>query len=373
MQRGIGIMFKQQWRRRENRQLPWEGNGSSRVDNKRKADGEHPEDPEREDWKWMKGNKRKIVEEVEESMLRNPEVLEGVGESRGEEGIWGDTGGSGICGMEENEEEDGWRTDGERQFEEEGGDLNLERVRQGREEEMKCMVNTLGCSSLVRGKKRCWKRVRLRPRRNGTIDRSNEEGRWRSCIREMSTRGVRFQTKTKGSATRRWHRWRQRSIVCIRCWGAREETRTGPGRSETQVHWRQERAPQRWMWWGRMSRTAGRIQEVWGMRKAASGWEDDSQGDWWISGFNEAEQLQRFHHPRLMCVSLCMATTSRSQPRIWSWGRWDRGCANGSILRCVPFLALENVMCARFRSLEETWDGQKKGWSTWRGTDAAKL
>ena len=39
----------------------------------RKADGEHPEDPEREDGKWKRteGNKRKTVEEEGESMLRN--------------------------------------------------------------------------------------------------------------------------------------------------------------------------------------------------------------------------------------------------------------------------------------------------------------
>ena len=50
-----------------------EGSGSSRVDNKRKADGEHPEDPEREDGRCMRteGNKRKTVDEEEESMLRN--------------------------------------------------------------------------------------------------------------------------------------------------------------------------------------------------------------------------------------------------------------------------------------------------------------
>ena len=49
-----------------------EGNGSSRVDNKRKADCAYPEDPVRDDGKWMRteGNKRKIVEEEEESMSR---------------------------------------------------------------------------------------------------------------------------------------------------------------------------------------------------------------------------------------------------------------------------------------------------------------
>ena len=46
-----------------------ECNGSSRVDNKRKADGEHLEDPERENGKLMRteGNKRKTVQEEEES------------------------------------------------------------------------------------------------------------------------------------------------------------------------------------------------------------------------------------------------------------------------------------------------------------------
>ena len=48
-----------------------EGAGSSRVEHKRKADGEHREDAEREDGMWMsmEGNKRKTVEEEEESML----------------------------------------------------------------------------------------------------------------------------------------------------------------------------------------------------------------------------------------------------------------------------------------------------------------
>ena len=65
---------------------PGESHGSRRVDYKRKEDGE-PEDPEREDGKWMRteGNKRKPVEEqhVEESL----EIPGDVGEHRGEEGI----------------------------------------------------------------------------------------------------------------------------------------------------------------------------------------------------------------------------------------------------------------------------------------------
>ena len=46
-----------------------EGNGTSRVDNKWKAVGEHPEDPQREGGKWKRtdGNMRKIVQEGEEA------------------------------------------------------------------------------------------------------------------------------------------------------------------------------------------------------------------------------------------------------------------------------------------------------------------
>ena len=51
-----------------------EGNGSSRVDNKRKADGEHPEDPEREDGKWMR------TEENKWKTVGGEEELEDVGE-----------------------------------------------------------------------------------------------------------------------------------------------------------------------------------------------------------------------------------------------------------------------------------------------------
>ena len=46
--------------------------GEQWIRHKRKADGEHLEDAEREDGQWMRteGNKRKTVEEQEESMLR---------------------------------------------------------------------------------------------------------------------------------------------------------------------------------------------------------------------------------------------------------------------------------------------------------------
>ena len=58
-----------------------------------------------------------------------------------------------------NEEEIEWRTEGETQFEDVGGDFDLEQVRQGREEEM----------NKGRGMKRLREQARLRPRRNGSI------------------------------------------------------------------------------------------------------------------------------------------------------------------------------------------------------------
>ena len=64
---------------------------------KRKAEEEHPEDPERDDGKWMRtdGNKRKAAEESEESRLRKTEILEGVGQDGKQEGVRQKAGGRG--------------------------------------------------------------------------------------------------------------------------------------------------------------------------------------------------------------------------------------------------------------------------------------
>ena len=60
------------------------------MDNKGRPNGEHPEDPERENGKWMRteGIKRKTVEEEEgEHVEENCEVPQDVGQNCGEEGI----------------------------------------------------------------------------------------------------------------------------------------------------------------------------------------------------------------------------------------------------------------------------------------------
>ena len=58
------------------------GDGGKEAIRKRKAEEERPEEPERDDGKWMRtdGNKRKAVEESEESRLRKTEILEGIGQ-----------------------------------------------------------------------------------------------------------------------------------------------------------------------------------------------------------------------------------------------------------------------------------------------------
>ena len=112
------------------------------MDNKRKADGEHPEDPEREDGRCMRteGNKRKTVEEEEESMLRNAvkclktlERAQAKKESEETQKVVE------MAVVAVNEEEVEWTTEGETQCQEEGGDLDPEQVRQGGEEEIEAV------------------------------------------------------------------------------------------------------------------------------------------------------------------------------------------------------------------------------------------
>ena len=99
------------------------------MDNKRKADGEHPEEPECEDGRRDEDGRmlRKTVEylktlqrtEEKRNLRRHCMQL-----NRRE--------------VKVNEEEIECRTEGEAPFDEQGGDLDLEQVRQGREEEMNC-------------------------------------------------------------------------------------------------------------------------------------------------------------------------------------------------------------------------------------------
>ena len=98
-----------------------------RVNDKRKADGEHREDPEREDGKWIRtvGNNRKTVEGEVESMLRKTvkyrKTLERADAQKESEETLAAVE---VAEVEVNEEEEvQWRTEGGAKFKEEGGDL----------------------------------------------------------------------------------------------------------------------------------------------------------------------------------------------------------------------------------------------------------
>ena len=117
------------------------------MDNKRKADGEHLEDPDRDKGQSMRteGNKLQTVEEEEESMSRNTvkylKTLERTEAKKESEETLEEMQ---LAGVEVNEEEVEWRAEGET-VRGRGGDLNPEQqVRQSREEEMNYMVRTLG-------------------------------------------------------------------------------------------------------------------------------------------------------------------------------------------------------------------------------------
>ena len=103
------------------------------MDNKRNEDGEHVEDPEREDEDGGKQAKESLLRRTLKylTMLdRSEEVSEENKE---------------VVEMPEVEVPNRRR---EAHNEEEGGDLDLEQVRQGREEETNCMVKTLGMFEL---------------------------------------------------------------------------------------------------------------------------------------------------------------------------------------------------------------------------------
>ena len=82
---------------------------------------------------WTEENKRKTVEEEEESMLRKTvkylNTLERTEANKESEETLGEVE---LAEVEVNEEEVEWRTEGETQFEEEGGDLDPEQVQVGR-------------------------------------------------------------------------------------------------------------------------------------------------------------------------------------------------------------------------------------------------
>ena len=140
-----------------------------------------------------------------------------------------------LAEVDVNEEEVECRAEGETQFEEEGGDFDLEQVRQGREEEeMNYMVKTLGTFELGSWEEATSKAGKA-PTATKWIDRVMKSDDCREFVRcRLVARDFLNQDDSvvRGDATAGG----KESIVCIRCMSAREETRTGPGRGEPHVH-----------------------------------------------------------------------------------------------------------------------------------------
>ena len=120
------------------------GDGCKETIKKRNAEEAHPEDPERDDGKWMRtdGNKRKAGEESEDCRLRKTvRYLKELDKMEKEGGKVQEV--VEVAEVEVNGEEEEWMTEEESRQGDEGGDLDPEQVRQGREEEMNYMNKTL--------------------------------------------------------------------------------------------------------------------------------------------------------------------------------------------------------------------------------------
>ena len=132
----------------------------------------------------MVDSRKRRREHVDE----NCEVLEDAGEDRSEESEEAQE----VVDLAEvrvNEDEIEWSTEEEAVFEEEGGDLDLEQGRQGREKEMNYFVKTFRMFEFG-GKKRRRKQ-RLRPRRNASTEcrRPTSVVRCRLVARDLKPQG----------------------------------------------------------------------------------------------------------------------------------------------------------------------------------------
>ena len=189
------------------------GDGCKEANKKRKAEEEHPEDPERDDGKWMRtdGNKRKAGEESAGlERLRYLKELDKM-ENKEESGKTQEV--VEVAEVEVNEEEEEWTTEEEPQRGDELGDLDPEQVRQGREEEMNYMVKTLKMFEFDRGMMRHQERARCPRQRSGligprrmTVGKCSSDADWWRAISNQSMKDP------ETTCSRRCHRWKRRRL-----------------------------------------------------------------------------------------------------------------------------------------------------------------
>ena len=148
-------------------------------------------DPERDDGKWMRtdGNKRKAGEESEESRLRKTvrylkelDKMENKKESGKSQEVVE------VAEVEVNVEEEEWMTEEESRQVEEGGDLDPEQVRQGREEEIIYISKTLKMFEFESWEEATSKAGKM-PHNNET-GRPEQEGRQWENLRQAQTGGA---------------------------------------------------------------------------------------------------------------------------------------------------------------------------------------
>ena len=162
------------------------GDGCKETTKKRKAEEEHPEDPERDDGKWMRtdGNKRKAGEESEESRLRKTvrylKELDEM-EDKKEPGKVQEV--VEVAEVEVNEEEEQWMTEEESRRGNKGGDLDPEQVRD--QDVQDVSLGIVGRCDIKNEQ----------DAHDNEMCRSGQEGRQWENVRHIQTGGARFQTE----------------------------------------------------------------------------------------------------------------------------------------------------------------------------------
>ena len=327
--------------------------------------------------KWTRTEeiKRKRVEEEEESMLRKTvqykmalERAEAMKESEETQEVVE------LAEMEVNEEEVEWRAEGQTQFEADGGDLNPVQVRQGREEEMKYTVKTLGMFEIG-----SWEEATSyagkAPTTTKWIDRARKNDDGREFVRcRLVARD--FRPRREGPRDDLFAAMPplEAKNALFAYFALAREKRREQGQQEvtlmfidvTKAHF-SAKCGGRLEWvelldeFKMFGKCSTLKRWLYGVRKAASGWDDDCAMRLVNDGFQRGRAV--------MCVSPCRATTSRSQPRIRSWERCERGCANGTTSRCVAFCDVREIEIFG-KKLEA--DRGRAGWSTKRVTNIAR-
>ena len=229
-----------------------------------------------------------------------------------------------MAEVEVNEEEEAWMTEEEPRQGDEGGDLDPEQVRQGREEEMNYTVKTLKMFEFG-----SWEDATSRTSRMPTtrkwVDRAKKDDTGKTFVRcRLVARD--FKPKREGPRDDLFAAMpmleAKKALFAVVA-GVREKRRA-QGHEEVKLmfvevkkaHLNVKCEEEEWVQlldeFKKIGRYAKLKRWLYGMRKAASGWEEDYARRLVEDGFRRREQHQLFSTiPRRRCESSCTVTTSR--------------------------------------------------------------